>query len=72
MIELAVVSLSAHNFLPIRVAAAREHQHWGWITIANALLGWTGIGWCAVLAWAGYSRASEEVPTRRPHLHLVT
>ena len=51
------------------VAAGREHHSWGWITVANALLGWTGIGWCLVLAWAWYSPANEQAPA--PHLRLV-
>jgi hypothetical protein len=62
MLELMVVTLSALYFLPFMVAAGREHHSWGWITVANALLGWTGIGWCLVLAWAWYTPANEQAP----------
>jgi hypothetical protein len=43
--------LLALYFLPTIVASHRGHPTGG-VLILNALFGWTGIGWIAMLLWA--------------------
>jgi hypothetical protein len=39
-------------FIPTYVAFYRRHEHRLAIGILNFLLGWTGIGWAALMLWA--------------------
>lgn len=57
--------------MPWIAAVAREHEHHGAVLAANLLLGWTGIGWLAVLAYALRSvpRSASGLP--RPQLRVV-
>lgn len=52
-------------FVPAFVAAYRLHPQFWPVTIITALLGWTGIGWIAALAWS-CSRFNEQPSTARP------
>lgn len=38
--------------LPAFIAGYRSHRNTAAVTILNALLGWTGLGWVAALAWS--------------------
>jgi hypothetical protein len=49
---LLVVIYSAVLFIPTYVAFFRRHEHRLAIGIVNFLLGWTGIGWAAIMVWA--------------------
>lgn len=49
MIHLAILALL--YFLPTIVASHRGHNVTG-ILILNLLLGWTIVGWWAILIWA--------------------
>jgi hypothetical protein len=53
MITLLV--MTAIYFLPTLIAAHRGHSVTG-ILLLNVFLGWTGIGWAALLLWALLSR----------------
>ena len=53
MITLCVLGLI--YFLPTLVAAHRGHSVTG-ILLLNVFLGWTGIGWLAMMLWALVSR----------------
>ena len=57
MVELMPLMLVCLYFVPFMVAAARDHDSFVAILIANVLLGWTGIGWLACMAWAILSPA---------------
>jgi len=49
-------------FLPVIIAAVRNH-HNGWsILVVNLFLGWTIVGWVVALAWA-VSALSPTKPT---------
>ncbi len=38
--------------LPAFIAGYRSHRNTGAVAILNVLLGWTGLGWVAALAWS--------------------
>ena len=68
LLLVLVVSLGVH-FIPAIVAHKRKHQYRGWVLVANILLGWTGLGWLAVLAWAiigPAERFAVELPSQEP------
>ena len=49
----------AVGFVPAIIAFARNHAQ-KWIVLAlNVILGWTGVGWIAVLVWAIIGRSSS-------------
>ena len=48
----ALVAVAAAYYMPSIIAARRKHQREKSIAALNLLLGWTGVGWCAALAWA--------------------
>ena len=39
-------------FIPAAIAAFNRHPHLFPVFLLNLLLGWTGFGWAAALAWA--------------------
>jgi hypothetical protein len=49
---LLVVVYAAVLFVPTYVAFYRRHEHRLSIGVVNFLLGWTGIGWAAVMVWS--------------------
>jgi hypothetical protein len=49
--------------LPTIIAGYRVHQNLAAVMVLNVLLGWTGLGWMAALAW-GFAR-----PVGRPKYH---
>jgi hypothetical protein len=61
MMELVPFGLLVTYVVPFLVAAARGHDDAPLVLIANLLIGWTGIGWLGVLAWAllGPPRSAE-------------
>lgn len=63
MVELLPLSLVILYFVPFMVAAARDHDAYIAVLIANALVGWTGIGWIACMVWAGLTPTGS--PNRR-------
>ena len=65
MVELLPFFLVCFYFVPFMIAAARDHDSYIAILIANALLGWTGIGWIACAAWALLSPTRSLAPTLR-------
>jgi hypothetical protein len=67
MMELLPFFLLVIYLVPFLVAAARSLDAAPLILIANLLVGWTGIGWLALLAWAVFSPttgAGAAVPQR--------
>jgi hypothetical protein len=48
---LTLIFLTLLYFLPTLIASHRGHSTGG-ILILNFLLGWTGIGWLALMVWA--------------------
>jgi len=71
MIEIGSILLATLYWLPFMVAAGRDHHLLGPIVISNAMLGWTGIGWVVVMAWALLSPARPPRNARPGHLRLV-
>src|SRR5690606_18732241 len=72
--EVAICLLFVAYLAPFAVAARREHERLGWILVANLLLGWTLVGWIAVLWWALHPAPPREEPAvrlRRGHLRLL-
>ena len=59
--KFAAFALFVFYLVPWITAVAREHERHGLILAANLLLGWTGVGWIGLLAYALMSepRASE-------------
>lgn len=57
MIELLPFFLLVTYLVPFLVAALRGHDAAPLVLVANLLLGWTGVGWLAVLAWAACTPA---------------
>jgi hypothetical protein len=53
MIHLAILTLI--YFLPTIIASHRGHSVGGFAVI-NFFVGWTGIGWLALMVWAVVSR----------------
>jgi len=73
-VEVVICLLFVLYLLPFAVAARHEHERLGWILAANFLLGWTVVGWFAVLYWARRPMAPPAEPAvrlRRGHLRLV-
>jgi RsiW-degrading membrane proteinase PrsW (M82 family) len=50
-------------FLPTMLALYRNCHSTSWIVIVNVLLGWTIVGWFAVLGWAASGKADTLPPT---------
>lgn len=46
-------------FIPSFIAIARKHVHVLQITILNAFLGWSFLGWVAALIWATMCKSDE-------------
>lgn len=72
--EVVICLLFVAYLFPFAVAARREHERLGWILAANFLLGWTVVGWFAVLHWARRPAAPPAEPVvrlRRGHLRLL-
>ena len=70
VIELLPFFLLTLYLAPFMVAAARGHDAIGPILAANLVIGWTGIGWIALLVWAGWTTqaragAASPVHTQR-------
>jgi hypothetical protein len=57
----SLVVLAIH-FLPTWFAGRRNAEHYWWIFAANLFLGWTIIGWVAVLIWALNARSRQPQP----------
>lgn len=67
--EYAIFAGLALYLVPSFVAAGRDHYRAEIVIALNLALGWTVIGWVALLAWALRSPATP--PRRpRPHPHL--
>lgn len=47
-------------FLPSIIAAGRHHPQTAPIFVINALLGWTLLGWVAMLAWSVSSFSRQQ------------
>lgn len=52
--QLVIVAISGLPiyFLPWIIGVLRRHPRRGALFILNLLVGWTGIGWLALSAWA--------------------
>jgi hypothetical protein len=50
--EYALFAGFVFYLIPSFVAAVREHERMEWVLVLNVLLGWTLVGWCALLCWA--------------------
>lgn len=66
--DLVICLLFVAYLFPFAVAARYEHEHLGRILVANLLLGWTGIGWLAVLGWARHPAVRPPEPVMHGHL----
>ncbi len=62
--EYAIFLLLLLYLLPWMVAELRGHPRATQVLLLNAVLGWTGIGWLAALAWAGRREPAEPGRTR--------
>jgi hypothetical protein len=51
-IDIALVIGAALYFVPTIIAVVRHHPHALPIGLVNLLVGWTGLGWIAVLIWS--------------------
>ena len=69
MIELLPLTLVVLYFVPFMIAAARDHDSFIAILLVNVAVGWTGIGWIAVLLWALLTPAGRGSPP--PHVHRL-
>lgn len=72
--EFAAFIALALYLLPWFVAVARDHEHHAIVLAATFAVGWTGIGWLAILAVALRSDArptQTRARARRPKLELV-
>jgi hypothetical protein len=65
MVELLPLFLVCLYFVPFMVAAARDHDSYIAILLVNALVGWTGLGWVACMAWAILSPTAHPAPAIR-------
>jgi T4 superinfection immunity protein len=50
-------------FVPTIIAFNRRSQHRVAILLVNLLLGWTLVGWIAMLVWAIVDRSENSTPT---------
>lgn len=57
LIGLLVINIPIY-MLPTIIAGYRDHPNMAAIAILNFLLGWTGLGWLAALAWS-FARLSS-------------
>jgi hypothetical protein len=71
VIELLPLSLVILYYVPFMVAAARDHESFMPIFLANTFLGWTGIGWLFVFAWACLMPAQSAAAAAPPGPRLV-
>ena len=71
MIELLPLALVVLYFVPFMVAAARDHDSYIAILVANLLTGWTVIGWLLCLAWAVFSPPSRVAAPPPAHLRRI-
>jgi hypothetical protein len=71
MLEIFVVTASAIYYAPFMVAAGREHPLTMKILTANILIGWTGIGWLAVLFFAIHAPKQQSPRQRREQFRVV-
>ena len=56
--------------LPWELAIYRDSKSTEWIALVNAFLGWTLVGWIAVLIWAAVGKVREAAhPLSVPHAH---
>ena len=46
-------------FLPMMVAAGRNHPHWPGLAFLNLVAGWTALGWLIAMVWALSLRGPE-------------
>jgi len=65
MPELIPLALIILYLIPFLFAAARNHDLLVPILIANVFLGWTILGWFALLVVAGMSSTGDAARTRR-------
>jgi hypothetical protein len=63
-VEFALFGLFVLYLTPWILAVAREHERQAVILAATLLLGWTGIGWLAILVWAARSDPRMHPPPR--------
>jgi hypothetical protein len=71
MLEIFVVTVSAIYYVPFMVAAGREHPLTMPILAANVLIGWTGVGWLAVLLFAIFAPKDKTPMQRREQFRVV-
>jgi hypothetical protein len=48
-------------FAPSIVAACREHHKMETLILLNLCLGWTGIGWFALLVWSWFGQGKAKL-----------
>lgn len=67
-VEFFAFALFVGYLMPWIAAVAREHPRHGAILAFTLLLGWTGLGWMAALA---YALMSDPHPSRSRPLRLI-
>ena len=70
MIELLPLFLFTMYIVPFMIAAGRDHDSTVPILLVNLFLGWTVIGWFAVLFWALLTPPRMEEQQRRQRSDL--
>jgi len=48
-------------FAPAIVAGCREHYKMETLILLNLCLGWTGIGWFALLVWSWFGEGKQKL-----------
>ena len=66
-----VIALVALYFLPLFIAAGRNHENATAIGVLTVLLGWTALGWIVAFVWSftgpGSDRRKPVTPTQSPN-----
>ncbi len=62
LIGLLVINLPIY-MLPTIIAGYRDHPNMAALAVLNSLLGWTGLGWLAALAWSFARLSSLSLPS---------
>lgn len=57
---LLLIIIGLVYFLPTIIAYARKHNNSMSISVANLLVGWTMLGWCASMIWACTSNVKTD------------
>ncbi len=69
--EYVLFALFLVYLLPWIVAEARGHERATALLLLNLAVGWTGVGWVALLLWARSTEAAAKPAPAEPALRLL-